>query len=55
MFTFVKERFGKMYSKNVLILLKIYFFIKYRKKKGLVKETFTELNWQVTLGLCNLC
>lgn len=33
MFTFVKERFGKMYSKNVLILLKIYFFIKYRKKK----------------------
>lgn len=32
MFTFVKERFGKMYFKNVLIPLKIYFFIQYRKK-----------------------
>lgn len=40
MFTFVKERFGKMYSKNVLILLKIYFFIKYREKKRIGERNF---------------
>lgn len=40
MFTFVKERFGKMYSKNVLILIKIYFFIKYRKKKRIGERNF---------------